>query len=151
MFGLGKRKKRRDTIALVSATLQAIYTTHFGRSQPANLARVIVEQSFSPDVPKFLGRAAGGGLGIASHAAEAFTAGYSRLDIPEQAQAACAEALGLLIRRALLPENEASLSDYDHQYLTHLARSLANDRRWQEAASRVPGGLSQGVFSAAIA
>lgn len=149
MFGFGRRKKQQDTIALVRAVLEPIYTTHFGRSQPANLARVIVEQSFNPDDPKFLGRTVGGGIGIASHAAEALSAGYGRLDIAEEAQAACAEALGLLIRRALAPANEASLSDYDHQYLTHIAQSLASDRRWQQAASQVPGGISQGVFTAA--
>lgn len=149
MFGFGKRKKQQDTIALVRAVLEPIYTTHFGRSQPANLARVIVEQSFNGDDPKFLGRTVGGGVGIASHAAEALTAGYSRLDIAEEAQSACAEALGLLIRRALAPANEPSLSDYDHQYLAHLARSLGGDRRWKEAVARVPGGMSLGVFAPA--
>jgi hypothetical protein len=149
MFGFGKRKKQQDTIALVRAVLEPIYTTHFGRSQPANLARVAVEQSFNAEVPKFLGSTVGGGVGIVSHAAEALTAGYTFLDIAEEAQSACAEALGLLIRQALKPANETSLSDYDHEYLTQVARTLASDRRWQEAASRVPGGVSRDIFSAA--
>jgi hypothetical protein len=74
MFGFRKRKKQRDTITLVRAVLEPIYTTHFGRSQPANLARVIVEQSFNNDVPKFLGQTVGGGVGTAIHAAEALMA-----------------------------------------------------------------------------
>jgi hypothetical protein len=148
MFGFGRRKKQQDTIALVRAVLEPIYTTHFGRSQPANLARVAVEQSFNAESPKFLGSTVGGGVGACSHAAEALMAGYTYLDIAEEAQSACAEALGLLIRQALKPANEPSLSDYDHQYLTHVARTLATDRRWQETVSRVPGGLSQGVFAA---
>nr|WP_313428090.1 hypothetical protein [Brevundimonas diminuta] len=149
MFGFGKRKKQQNTIALVRSVLEPIYTKHFGRSQPANLARVIVEQSFNGDAPKFLGQTVGGGVGITSHAAEALTAGYTYLDIADEARAACAEALGLLVRLALAPANEPSLTDYDHQFLTHLARTLGTDRRWQEAAGRVPGGLSLGVFTAA--
>lgn len=149
MFGFGKRKKQKDTIALVRSVLEPIYTTHFGRSQPANLARVAVEQSFNAEVPKFLGSTVGGGVGICSHAAEALTAGYTYLDIPEEAQSACAEALGLLIRLALSPANAPSLSDFDQQYLTDIARTLASDLQWQEAASRVPGGVSRDIFSAA--
>jgi hypothetical protein len=148
MFGFRKRKKQRDTITLVRAVLEPIYTTHFGRSQPANLARVIVEQSFNNDVPKFLGQTVGGGVGTAIHAAEALMAGYTYLDIPDQARSACAEALGLLIRRALDPSNEPFLSDFDHMYLTHTAKGLGTDLRWQEHVSRVPGGQSLSIFTA---
>lgn len=149
MFGLGKRRVQQDTIALVSGILAPIYTERFGRSQPVNLARVIVERSFKGDAPKFQGRGIGGGLSAASHAAEALTAAYTLLDIPDEAKAACAEALGILIRYALAPANEPRLSDYDHHYLSHLARTLGSDRRWREVVSQVPGGQSLQMFNPA--
>lgn len=149
VFGLGKKKMQQDTIALTCSLLEPIYTKHFGRSQPPNLARVIVEQSFKWEVPAFQGRAVGGRLSAPSHAAEALTAAYTFLDLPEEAQAACAEALCNLVRHALAPANEPSLSDYDHHYLTHLSRTLAGDRRWREMVSLVPGGQAKAIFTPA--
>lgn len=149
VFGFGRRKKQQDTIALVSAVLTPIYEVHFKRTPPANLARVIVDKSFNPEELKFGGRTLAT-VGIAVHAAEALQAAYSDLGIGEEAQAACAEALGLLLRRALGPDS-GSVAAHDREYLAITARSLASDRQWQEAVSRVPGGSpSQPLFVSLI-
>lgn len=149
VFGFGKRKKQQDTIALVSAMLKPIYEVHFKRTPPANLARVIVDRSFNPEDLKFGGRTLAT-VGIAVHATEALRAAYSDLEIDEEAQAACAEALGLLLRRALGPDS-GSVAAHDREYLAITARTLATDRQWQEAVSRVPGGSpSQPLFAGLV-
>ena len=144
MFGFGKRKKQQEAIRLVSLILKPIYEVHYRRAQPVNLARVIVEQSFHPETPKFAGRTLGS-IGAVTHAAEALRAGYTYLDVGPEAQSACAAAFGLFIRRATSPGTVESLSPYDHEALSVLGSTLALDRQWEEAMSRLPEGRPVGV------
>lgn len=139
VFGFGKRKKQQQAIAIVSAALEPIYNVHFGRSQPANLARVVVEQSFNGETPKFAGRSLGA-VGPIVQAIEALRAGFLYLDVGEQAQTACAAALGLALRRASAPANFAALSPMDQEYLEVSASTLQSDQSWQAAMSRLPEG-----------
>lgn len=127
----------QEAISLVSYILEPIYRDNLRREQPVNLARVLVEKSFTPSDLKFGGQTIGA-VGTVVHAAEALKAGYTYVDVGREAGSACAAGLGVLIRRALTTGTSKGLQVHDLEYLALMDEGLNTDRQWAEAVSGLP-------------